>query len=87
MKFDKKTALTRIRNSVLTGLSESSLTRALVMDHLDWFTPGSRDVEGEVREFYRVLALGGTIYWRSASRKPWYNEVFVFPFLTHLGGL
>ncbi|KAG6821002.1 hypothetical protein H0H93_008631 [Arthromyces matolae] len=62
--------------NVLRGLSKGSLTRALIMDHLDWFTPGSRDVVEEVAEFHRVLSPGGMIFWRSAARHPWYNEVF-----------
>ncbi|KAG5642444.1 hypothetical protein DXG03_002791 [Asterophora parasitica] len=62
--------------SVLRGLSPWSLTRALIMDHLDWFSPGSKDVLEEVEEFHRVLAPGGMVFWRSASRKPWYNEMF-----------
>ncbi|GLB37140.1 putative protein of unknown function (DUF3419) [Lyophyllum shimeji] len=62
--------------NVLRGLSRWSLTRALIMDHLDWFSPGSKDVEDEVDQFFRVLAPGGMVFWRSASRKPWYNDVF-----------
>ncbi|KAG6897411.1 hypothetical protein C0992_001918 [Termitomyces sp. T32_za158] len=61
--------------NVLRGLVHDSLTRALIMDHLDWFTPGSQDVVEEVAEFHRVLATGGMIFWRSASRRPWYNEM------------
>ncbi|KAG6813636.1 hypothetical protein H0H92_008872 [Tricholoma furcatifolium] len=61
--------------NVLHGLAPWSLTRALIMDHLDWFTPGSQDVVDEVKEFHRVLAPGGMVFWRSASRKPWYNEM------------
>jgi betaine lipid synthase len=62
--------------SVLRGLSERSLTRALIMDHLDWFAPGSSDVDEEVAELHRVLAPGGFVFWRSAARKPWYNANF-----------
>ena len=47
------------------------------MDHLDWYAPGSEDVEQEVEEFNRVLSAGGLVLWRSAARKPWYNEVYV----------
>ncbi|TFK44649.1 hypothetical protein BDQ12DRAFT_593303 [Crucibulum laeve] len=62
--------------NVLRGLSRWSLTRALVMDHLDWFTAGSAEVDEEVQELYRVIAPGGFVLWRSASRRPWYNTVF-----------
>lgn len=62
-------------HSVLRGLTDWSLTRAVIMDHLDWFTPGSVDLNEEVDEFHRVVAPGGFVFWRSAARKPWYNEV------------
>ncbi|KAG1745018.1 uncharacterized protein EDB91DRAFT_1271475 [Suillus paluster] len=62
--------------NVLRGLTCWSLTRAVIMDHLDWFLPGSKDVDDEVDEFYRVLSPGGFVLWRSAARKPWYCEVF-----------
>lgn len=45
------------------------------MDHLDWYAPGSEDVDQEVEEFLRVLAPGGFVLWRSAARQPWYNKV------------
>ncbi|EPQ56989.1 hypothetical protein GLOTRDRAFT_127372 [Gloeophyllum trabeum ATCC 11539] len=62
--------------NVLHGLSPASLTRAVIMDHLDWFAPGSKEVEEEVRELHRALAPGGIVLWRSAGKKPWYREVF-----------
>ena len=65
--------------SVLQGLSRWSLTRALVMDHLDWFSPGSADVDEEIQELYRVIAPGGLVFWRSAGKHPWYNKVYDIP--------
>ncbi|KAF8210227.1 hypothetical protein K438DRAFT_1809216 [Mycena galopus ATCC 62051] len=62
--------------NVLRGLSDWSLTRAMIMDHLDWFTPGSSEINDEVTELHRVLAPGGFVFWRSAARKPWYNVNF-----------
>ncbi|KAK7472614.1 hypothetical protein VKT23_000727 [Stygiomarasmius scandens] len=62
--------------NVLRGLPKWSLTRAIIMDHLDWFSPGSKDVDNEVSEFARVVSPGGMVFWRSAGRMPWYNEVF-----------
>lgn len=62
-------------HSVLRGLSSKSLTRALVMDHLDWFTPGDAGADEEIAEIHRVVVRGGLVFWRSASRAPWYNEV------------
>ncbi|KAJ3888442.1 hypothetical protein GG344DRAFT_89949 [Lentinula edodes] len=60
----------------LRGLSSSSLTRALVMDHMDWYDLDSSEVRDEAVELSRVLASGGLVFWRSASRNPWYNQVF-----------
>ncbi|KAF5370776.1 hypothetical protein D9758_001842 [Tetrapyrgos nigripes] len=62
--------------NVLRGLPSWSLTRAIIMDHLDWFAPGSKDVDDEVKEFSRVLSRGGMVFWRSAGKLPSYNEVF-----------
>jgi betaine lipid synthase len=64
---------------VLRGLKLWSLTREVIMDHLDWFSPNSSDVDEEVGEFYRVLAPGGggIVLWRSAAGKPWYGEACV----------
>lgn len=47
------------------------------MDHLDWFAPGSKDVEDEVTELARVVSSGGFVLWRSAARQPWYQDVYV----------
>ena len=56
--------------SILHGLSTGSLTCAFIMDHLDWFTPGSKDVDGKISELTRVLSLGGFVLWWSAARQP-----------------
>jgi len=61
---------------VLRGLPGDSLTRVVIMDHLDWFPPGSPDVDCEVEHLSRVLAPGGSVFWRSAACKPWYNAKF-----------
>ncbi|KDQ55857.1 hypothetical protein JAAARDRAFT_195669 [Jaapia argillacea MUCL 33604] len=62
--------------NVLQGLTTWSLTRAIIMDHLDWFAPGAKEVDEEVAELHRVLAPGGFVLWRSAAKKPWYSKVF-----------
>ncbi|KAJ3924754.1 MAG: hypothetical protein NXY57DRAFT_1051779 [Lentinula lateritia] len=60
----------------LHELPSSSLTRVLFMDHMDWYDPGSNELENEAIELSRVLAPRGLVFWRSASRYPWYNQVF-----------
>lgn len=42
----------------------------------DWFAPGAGEVDEEVAELHRALAPGGMVFWRSAAKYPWYNEVF-----------
>lgn len=63
-------------DSTLRNLPSSSLTHALVMDHLDWFSEGAPEVDEEVQQIHRTLARGGMCFWRSAARRPWYNAVF-----------
>jgi betaine lipid synthase len=46
------------------------------MDHMDWFDEGSEEANEEVRLFFDRLQEGGILFWRSASREPWYAEVF-----------
>ncbi len=72
--------------SVLRGLPDWSLTRAVIMDHLDWFTPGSAEAETEIAHFHRALARGGFVLLRSAAKQPWYMEMCVsisFVFLSY----
>lgn len=56
-------------------MSPDSLTRAIVMDHLDWFSEGSPDVLEEVLYLKRALRKGGFVMFRSAARRPWYVEM------------
>ncbi|ELU37705.1 betaine lipid synthetase, putative [Rhizoctonia solani AG-1 IA] len=62
--------------NVLCGMQPGQLTHAVIMDHLDWFDPGAKEVEEEVAQLRRVLLPGNAVFWRSAARKPWYCEVF-----------
>ena len=56
-------------------MSPDSLTRAIVMDHLDWFSEGSPDVLEEVLYLRRALRKDGFVMFRSAARRPWYAEM------------
>jgi len=62
--------------NVLRGLTPGSITRAIIMDHLDWFDPGSEAARDEIAALWNALATGGMVFWRSAARQPWYNEMF-----------
>jgi len=59
---------------VLRSLKDGELTKAVLMDHMDWFDP--KDAEEEIREVARAVRPGGMVLWRSAGRKPWYNALF-----------
>jgi len=62
--------------NVLRGMDEGSLTKVVIMDHLDWFLPGGGEAEEEIKELHRTVISGGYVLWRSASKMPWYNEIF-----------
>ncbi|THU83333.1 hypothetical protein K435DRAFT_765909 [Dendrothele bispora CBS 962.96] len=62
--------------NVLHGMAACSISRSLVMDHLDWFSEDSEVVRDEIAELHRVLVPGGSVFWRSAAKNPWYVLVF-----------
>ena len=66
-------------SNVLYGLRSGSITRAIIMDHLDWLSPSSpqdiSNVQEEVTELHRALAKDGIVLWRSAAKFPWYNDM------------
>ncbi|KAG0198517.1 hypothetical protein BGX28_008037 [Mortierella sp. GBA30] len=59
---------------VLKSLEDGELTKAVLMDHMDWFDP--KDADDEIKEVARAVRKGGMVLWRSAGRKPWYNALF-----------
>ncbi|KAJ2556655.1 hypothetical protein EV175_001857 [Coemansia sp. RSA 1933] len=59
---------------VLAKMRPGELTKAVIMDHIDWFSP--HDAQHEVCALARVIAKGGFVLWRSAARLPWYIDVF-----------
>jgi betaine lipid synthase len=84
---------------VLRGLSAGSVTKMVVMDHMDWFDPApvrtpwlllhpsrfltlyhpqpsTGPLDTEIEQMHRVLASNGSVFWRSAARKPWYIANF-----------
>ncbi|KAF9437924.1 hypothetical protein BGZ76_010555 [Entomortierella beljakovae] len=65
---------TRSIIDVLRSLKDGELTKAVLMDHMDWFDP--KDAEEEIKEVSRAVRSGGMVLWRSAGRKPWYNALF-----------
>ncbi|KAF7798762.1 hypothetical protein EIP86_009987 [Pleurotus ostreatoroseus] len=67
-----------ILNSLM-GLADGSITKMVVMDHMDWFDPEAEDgseLDVEIAQMHRVLSKGGAVFWRSAAKKPWYIASF-----------
>ncbi|CCF54553.1 hypothetical protein NDA11_001352 [Ustilago hordei] len=81
--------------NVLRGFEDGALTRAITMDHMDWFDPVPAeqlaptvkqarndsdktvsDLDREICELSRVVRAGGSVFYRSAAKKPWYNQRF-----------
>ncbi|KAJ2156603.1 hypothetical protein GGF46_005078 [Coemansia sp. RSA 552] len=59
---------------VLWKMYPGELSKAVVMDHMDWLT--AKDVDAEVRALKHALRRGGFVLWRSAARIPWYVANF-----------
>ncbi|KAJ2642427.1 hypothetical protein GGF44_001670, partial [Coemansia sp. RSA 1694] len=58
----------------LNGMCDGELNKAVIMDHMDWFSP--EDADSEVVALARVVRKAGFVLWRSAARIPWYIAVF-----------
>jgi betaine lipid synthase len=81
-KLSKKGAFDGLRihtdelQEVFARLAPGTLTVAVVMDSMDWFTPGEEEARSQVRMLNRALKVGGRVMLRSAGTKPWYVKVF-----------
>ena len=55
----------------------SSLTVAVIMDSMDWFSPSDQIAAAtQVRALNRALIPGGRVLLRSAALEPWYLKLF-----------
>ncbi|ODV77567.1 S-adenosyl-L-methionine-dependent methyltransferase [Suhomyces tanzawaensis NRRL Y-17324] len=63
-------------NDVFDRLSNKSITIAIIMDHMDWFDPKSKEANEEITALKKCLARGGRVMLRSASTQPWYIRTF-----------
>lgn len=61
---------------VIARISPGTLTIAVVMDSMDWFTPGKDDARLQIRAINKALAAKGRVLLRSAGLKPWYLRIF-----------
>ena len=53
-----------------------SLTIAVLMDSMDWFSPSGSEAAVQVQAVNRALKIGGRVLLRSAGLEPWYIKVF-----------
>ncbi|KAJ8325931.1 hypothetical protein QVD99_004097 [Batrachochytrium dendrobatidis] len=63
-----------INNVLNNQVADNELTKVILMDHLDWFS--HEDAKTEIETVHKKMAQGGFVYWRSAGKHPWYNEIF-----------
>ncbi|TVY49827.1 hypothetical protein LOCC1_G000422 [Lachnellula occidentalis] len=63
-------------NEVVNRLAPGTLTVAVIMDSMDWFSPGAEEASTQIAKLNRALKLGGRVMLRSAALTPWYIAVF-----------
>lgn len=63
-------------NDVFARLSKKSITIAIIMDHLDWFSPKGTEARDEILAVRECLVVGGRVMLRSAAQYPWYIKTF-----------
>lgn len=61
---------------VFARMQPEALTIAVLMDSMDWFTPGGPEAPAQCKAVNRALKLGGRVLIRSAGLNPWYMRVF-----------
>lgn len=61
---------------VFARMQPEALTICVVMDSMDWFTPGGPETAVQVKAINSALKLGGRVLLRSAGLNPWYIRVF-----------
>ena len=81
-KLSKPTAFDGLRihtddiMEIISRMTPSTLTIAVLMDSMDWFDPQGSAAESQVRALNHALKIGGRAFFRSAALRPWYVEVF-----------
>lgn len=74
--LDKIRIHTDFLNDVFARLTNHSITIAIIMDHMDWFSENGQEADTEISALYQALAPGGRVMLRSAAEKPWYISNF-----------
>ncbi|KAL8647690.1 MAG: hypothetical protein Q9210_005406 [Variospora velana] len=63
-------------SEIIQRFAPATLTIAIIMDSMDWFSPASIDASTQVRALNRALKPKGRVLLRSAGLKPWYVGLF-----------
>ena len=61
---------------VLGRLTPNTLTKAVLMDHMDWMDWDGMEVRKEIVALRKAMKPGGQVMFRSAAKKPWYVKVY-----------
>jgi betaine lipid synthase len=61
---------------VLGRLTQQTLTKAVLMDHMDWMDWDGIEVRKEVIALKKAMKPGGLVMFRSAAKNPWYVKVY-----------
>lgn len=63
-------------SEVFARMQPESLSIAVLMDSMDWFSPTGPEAAAQVRAVNRSLKKGGRVLLRSAGLHPWYIRAF-----------
>lgn len=63
---------------VISRISPSTLSVAILMDSMDWFDPDPADraARDQALALNKVMRMGGRVLFRSAALRPWYVTIF-----------
>ena len=67
---------TNCLHDVMLALEPASVTKAVLMDHADWFDGNGVELRAELKALSSVIRPGGEVLFRSAAKQPWYITVY-----------
>jgi len=61
---------------VLGRLTPQTLTKVILMDHMDWMDLDGVEARKEIVALRKAMKLGGEVMFRSAAKTPWYVRLY-----------
>jgi len=61
---------------VLGRLTPQTLTKAILMDHMDWMDLDGIEARKEIVALRKAMQFGGEVMFRSAAKNPWYVRIY-----------